>query len=59
MVLPRRVMVLNVEIFIVDVVILDAAITFVEIVLPVIVEYEMEPTAIVDVVRVEYKSVLP
>jgi hypothetical protein len=59
MVLPRRVMVLNVEIFIVDVVILDAAIPFVEIVLPVMVEYEMEPTAIVDVVSVEYKSVLP
>ena len=50
---------MNVEIFIVDVVILDAAITFVEIVLPVMVEYEIDPIAMVDAVRVEYKSVLP
>ena len=59
MVLPRRVMVLMDVIFIVDAVILDAEIPFANTVLPVIVEYEIAPTVNVDVVSVEYKSVLP
>lgn len=59
MILPRRVMVLMVVIFIVDVVILDTAIPFAKIVLPVMVEYAMESTTIVDVISVEYNSVLP
>jgi hypothetical protein len=52
-------MVLIVVIFIVDAVILDAEIPFANTVLPIIVEYEMAPTVNVDVITVEYKSVLP
>jgi uncharacterized ion transporter superfamily protein YfcC len=52
-------MALTVVIFIVDVVILDTAIPFAEIVLPVMVEYKMDPIVNVDVVIVEYNSVLP
>ncbi len=59
MVLPRRVMVLMAVIFIVDAVILDAKMPFANTVLPIIVEYEMAPIVNVDVVSVEYKSVLP
>ena len=59
MVFPRIVIVLNVVVFIVDAVILDAAIPFIESVLPVMVEYKMNLVVIVDVVSVEYKSVLP
>ena len=58
-VFPRRVMVLNVVIFIVDAVIVDAEIPFANTVLPIMVEYEMAPIVNVDVVSVEYKSVLP
>jgi hypothetical protein len=56
---PRRVIVLNINTFSVDAVILDAAIPFAKRVLPDIVEYEMDPTVNVDVISVEYKSVLP
>jgi hypothetical protein len=58
-VLPRWVMALTVVIFIVDAVILDATITFAEIVLPIMVEYKIDPIAMVEAVSVEYKSVLP